>query len=57
VTNLNAVCMHEVDYGIAWKHTGCRTQEVEARSRRLVISMICTAQGFVANTIVVDGPS
>jgi primary-amine oxidase len=57
VTILNTVCMHEVDYGIAWKHTDCHTQEVEARSRRLVISMICTAQGFVANAIVVDGHS
>jgi hypothetical protein len=40
VTILSAVRMHEGDYGIAWKHTDCRIQEVEARSRRLVISMI-----------------
>ena len=32
VTILNAVCMHEVDYGIAWKHTDRRTQEVEIRA-------------------------
>ena len=32
VTILNAVCMHEVDYGIAWRHTDCRTQEVEVRA-------------------------
>jgi Cu2+-containing amine oxidase len=31
MTILNAVCMHEVDYGIACKHTDCRTQEVAVR--------------------------
>jgi primary-amine oxidase len=34
MTILNAVCMHEVDYGIAWKHTDCRTQEVAVRRSR-----------------------
>ncbi|TVZ04576.1 primary-amine oxidase [Trebonia kvetii] len=43
----NAVCMHEEDYGIAWKHTDFRTQEVEVRrSRRLVMSMICTVGNY-----------
>jgi primary-amine oxidase len=43
----NAVCMHEEDYGIAWKHTDYRTQEVEVRrSRRLVVSMICTVGNY-----------
>ena len=36
----NAICMHEEDYGIGWKHTDFRTEEVEVRRlRRLVISM------------------
>ena len=34
MTILNAVCMHEVDYGIACKHTDCRTQEVAVRRSR-----------------------
>ena len=35
----NAVCMHEEDSGIGWKHTDLRTEEVEVRrSRRLVVS-------------------
>ncbi len=37
VTIPNAICMHEEDYGISWKHTDFRTEEVEVRrSRRLV---------------------
>ncbi|MEP9385136.1 primary-amine oxidase [Nocardioides sp. KR10-350] len=47
VTIPNAICMHEEDYGIAWKHTDFRTQEVEVRrSRRLVISTICTVGNY-----------
>ncbi|UDY24805.1 primary-amine oxidase [Nocardioides sp. Kera G14] len=47
VTIPNAVCMHEEDFGIAWKHTDFRTEEVEVRrSRRLVISMICTVGNY-----------
>src|SRR6185295_18801398 len=43
----NAVCMHEEDYGIGWKHTDFRTEEVEVRrSRRLVISMIATVGNY-----------
>jgi len=43
----NAVCMHEEDHGIAWKHTDFRTQEVEVRrSRRLVISTIATVGNY-----------
>ncbi len=43
----NAICMHEEDYGISWKHTDFRTDEVEVRrSRRLVISMICTVGNY-----------
>ena len=36
----NAICMHEEDYGVLWKHTDFRTGKVEVRrSRRLVISI------------------
>lgn len=39
----NAVCMHEEDYGVLWKHTDWRTNEVETRrSRRLVLSFFAT---------------
>jgi len=39
----NAVCMHEEDDGILWKHTNYRTAHMEVRrSRRLVISFIAT---------------
>lgn len=43
----NAICMHEEDFGISWKHTDFRTGEVEVRrSRRLVVSMICTVGNY-----------
>ena len=43
----NAVCMHEEDYGILWKHTDWRTGEVEVRrSRRLVLSFISTVGNY-----------
>ena len=43
VTLPNAVCMHEEDYGVLWKHTDWRTNEVETRrSRRLVLSFFAT---------------
>jgi primary-amine oxidase len=43
----NAVCMHEEDYGISWKHTDFRTGDVEVRrSRRLVISTIATVGNY-----------
>jgi len=44
----NAVCMHEEDYGLLWKHTDARTGKMRAvRSRRLVISSICTIGNYV----------
>ena len=47
VTIPNAVCMHEEDYGILWKHTDWRTGQVEVRrSRRLVISSIATVGNY-----------
>jgi primary-amine oxidase len=43
----NAICMHEEDTGISWKHTDFRTEEVEVRrARRLVISMIATVGNY-----------
>ena len=43
----NAVCLHEEDDGILWKHTDWRTEEVEVRrSRRLVVSFISTVGNY-----------
>ena len=47
VTINNAVCMHEEDAGIAWKHTDFRTGAVQVRRRRrLVISTIVTVGNY-----------
>ena len=44
----NAVCMHEEDYGLLWKHTDTYTGQFRAvRSRRLVISSIATIGNYV----------
>jgi primary-amine oxidase len=43
----NAVCMHEEDFGILWKHTDWRTDRSEVRrSRRLVISFVSTIGNY-----------
>ncbi|MCX7383698.1 MAG: primary-amine oxidase [Alphaproteobacteria bacterium] len=43
----NAVCMHEEDYGILWKHYEFRNGIREARrSRRLVISFFATVGNY-----------
>lgn len=43
----NAVCLHEEDDGILWKHTDWRTGEVEVRrSRRLSVSFIATVGNY-----------
>ncbi|HZP15147.1 MAG TPA: primary-amine oxidase, partial [Nocardioides sp.] len=43
----NAICMHEEDYSILWKHTDLRTGAVEVRrSRRLVVSLIATVGNY-----------
>jgi primary-amine oxidase len=43
----NAVCLHEEDAGILWKHTDWRTEECEVRrSRRLVISFFSTVGNY-----------
>lgn len=43
----NAICMHEEDYGILWKHHDALAQTTEVRrSRRLVISSIYTVGNY-----------
>jgi primary-amine oxidase len=43
----NAICLHEEDHGMLWKHTDWRTGKAEVRrSRRLVISMIATVGNY-----------
>jgi len=43
----NAICMHEEDYGILWKHNDMRSGRSEVRrSRRLVVSSIATVGNY-----------
>ncbi len=42
----NAICMHEEDYGILWKHTDLDSHAEVRRSRRLVISSISTIGNY-----------
>ncbi|ACZ40385.1 primary-amine oxidase [Sphaerobacter thermophilus] len=43
----NAICLHEEDYGILWKHYDFRLETAEVRrSRRLVISWIATVGNY-----------
>jgi primary-amine oxidase len=43
----HAVCLHEEDYGILWKHTDWRTNQSEVRrSRRLSVSFIATVGNY-----------
>ena len=46
-TLANAICVHEEDYGILWKHQDQRggTDEVR-RSRRLVVSFVATVGNY-----------
>lgn len=48
LTIQNAICMHEEDYGILWKHTDRRLPDKPEvrRSRRLVISSISTVENY-----------
>jgi primary-amine oxidase len=47
VTLQNAICIHEEDYGILWKHFDWRTGYAEVRrSRRLVVSFIATVGNY-----------
>ncbi len=43
----NAVCLHEEDASLLWKHVDWRTNETEVRrSRRLVISFVATVGNY-----------
>lgn len=43
----NAICLHEEDHGLLWKHTDWRTGESETRrSRRLSVSFIATVGNY-----------
>jgi primary-amine oxidase len=43
----NAVCVHEEDSSLLWKHTDWRTGETEIRrSRRLVVSFVATVGNY-----------
>jgi primary-amine oxidase len=47
LTIKNAICMHEEDYGILWKHSDRRLNTPEVRrSRRLVISSVSTVENY-----------
>lgn len=48
LTIKNAICMHEEDFGILWKHTDRRLPDKPEvrRSRRLVISSISTVENY-----------
>jgi primary-amine oxidase len=47
VTIKNAICLHEEDAGLLWKHFDWRTGNTEVRrSRRLVISFIATVSNY-----------
>ncbi|OAX39227.1 hypothetical protein K503DRAFT_769707 [Rhizopogon vinicolor AM-OR11-026] len=44
----NAICIHEEDAGVLWKHTDYRSggRHQTVRSRRLVVSMVCTVANY-----------
>lgn len=48
LTIKNAICMHEEDFGVLWKHTDRRIPDVPEvrRSRRLVISSFSTVENY-----------
>ncbi len=47
VTIKNAICLHEEDAGILWKHSDWRSSQSEVRrSRRLAVSMIATVGNY-----------
>ncbi|MGH9017916.1 MAG: primary-amine oxidase, partial [Acidimicrobiales bacterium] len=46
-TITNAICLHEEDYGMLWKHVDARSGRTEVRrSRRLVVSSIATVGNY-----------
>jgi primary-amine oxidase len=47
MTIKNAICLHEEDAGILWKHYDPRSRETDVRrSRKMVISSICTIGNY-----------
>jgi primary-amine oxidase len=47
VTIKNAICLHEEDSGMLWKHTDWRSGQSEVRrSRRLAVSMVATVGNY-----------
>ncbi|MBI3866152.1 MAG: primary-amine oxidase, partial [Planctomycetia bacterium] len=47
VTIKNAICLHEEDAGLLWKHTDWRTNQSETRrSRRLAVSFVATVGNY-----------
>lgn len=43
----NAICLHEEDHGLLWKHTDWRTNQSEVRrTRRLAVSFIATVGNY-----------
>lgn len=50
----NAICIHEEDAGVLWKHTDYRTggRSHTVRSRKLVINMICTLANYGSSMIL-----
>ena len=43
----NAICLHEEDYGVLWKHTDIFTESAETRrQRRLVVSFFVTVGNY-----------
>ncbi|WP_422925711.1 primary-amine oxidase [Singulisphaera sp. PoT] len=47
ITIKNAICLHEEDFGLLWKHTDWRTNQSEVRrSRRLAVSMIANVGNY-----------
>jgi primary-amine oxidase len=50
VTLRNAICIHEEDAGLLWKHTAVGGATDRARSRRLVVSCIATVGNYEYGT-------
>ncbi len=47
ITTPQAICIHEEDAGIAWKHSDARSGDVEVRRmRKLVVSFIATVGNY-----------
>jgi primary-amine oxidase len=47
VTIKHAICLHEEDFGMLWKHTDWRNGQSEVRrSRRLAVSMVATVGNY-----------